>query len=300
MSKKIKDPYYKREKEKYALPIPSRELIMQVLEEFGKPMSRNQLLNQLQIKEDSEQEAIGFRLKAMLRDGQVMQDRRGRFCLLNRINLQRGTVQGHADGFGFFIPDDGSDDMVLSAKEMRAVMHGDIVLAYQSGMDRRGRYEAKIHEVIEHVNQTVVGRFFAEHGVGFVLPDNKRLTQDISIPMEFASKAKNGQIVLAEIIAFPSKRNQAIGRIIHILGEHMAPGMEIEVSIHAHGIPVAWPEAVLAEVAQISQKVSAEQIKGRADLRDLPFVTIDGVDAKDFDDAVYCEPRESGGWTLYV
>lgn len=300
VSKKIKDPYYKREKEKYALPIPSRELIMQVLEEFGKPMSRNQLLNQLQITEDSEQEAIGFRLRAMLRDGQIMQDRRGRFCLLNRINLQRGTVQGHADGFGFFIPDDGSDDMVLSAKEMRAVMHGDIVLAYQSGMDRRGRYEAKIHEVIEHVNQTVVGRFFSEHGVGFVLPDNKRLTQDISIPMEFASKAKNGQIVLAEIIAFPSKRNQAIGRIIHILGEHMAPGMEIEVSIHAHGIPVAWPEAVLAEVAQIPQKVSAEQIKGRADLRDLPFVTIDGEDAKDFDDAVYCYKKPKGGYQLYV
>ncbi|WP_026069210.1 ribonuclease R [Legionella tunisiensis] len=300
MSKKPKDPFYKREKEKYAIPIPSRELIMQVLEEFGRPMSRNQLISKLEVDQASEQEALGFRLKAMLRDGQIMQDRRGRFCLLRRINLQRGTVQGHPDGFGFFIPDDEGEDMVLSAKEMQTVMNGDLVLAYQTGVDRRGRPEGKIHEVIQHANATVVGRYFTEHGVGFVIPDNKRLTQDISIPLEFAANAKNGQMVLAELIAFPSKRNQAIGKVIHILGDHMAPGMEIEVAIHAHGIPADWPDDVIAEVAKIPQKVSDEQLKGRADLRELPFVTIDGDDAKDFDDAVYCYAKPKGGYQLYV
>ncbi|WP_347251692.1 ribonuclease R [Legionella sp.] len=300
MSKKSKDPFYKREKEKYAIPIPSRELIMQELEDFGRPMTRTQLFTRLEVENESEQEALGFRLKAMLRDGQIMLDRRGRFCLLKRINLQRGTIQGHPDGYGFFIPAGGGEDMILSAKEMRTVMHGDLVLAYQSGADRRGRPEGKIHEIIEHANATVVGRFFTEHGVGFVIPDNKRLTQDISIPLEFAGGAKNGQMVLIEVIAFPSKRNQAIGKVIHILGDHMAPGMETEVAIHAHGIPAEWPEEVTAEVAKIPQKITEDQLKNRVDLRHLSFVTIDGEDAKDFDDAVYCYQKPKGGYQLYV
>ncbi|HHT7362517.1 TPA: ribonuclease R [Legionella pneumophila] len=300
MSKKSKDPFYKREREKYAEPIPSREYIMEILDEYGRPMSRSKLFDKLDLSSESQQESLGFRLKAMLRDGQIMQDRRGRFCLLQKINLLRGTVQGHPDGFGFFIPDDGSEDMVLSAKEMRAVMHGDVVLAYQSGLDRRGRSEAKIHEVLEHANTTVVGRFFTDHGVNFVIPDSKRLTQDISIPQEFIGDAKNGQIVLVELIAYPNKRSQAIGRVIHILGEHMAPGMEIQVAIHAHGIPFEWPDDVLAEVGKIPQQISEEQLKGRTDLRNLPFVTIDGEDAKDFDDAVYCYKKPKGGFQLYV
>ncbi len=300
MSKKSKDPFYKRESEKYADPIPSREYIMEVLDDYGRPMSRNQLFDKLHLSEESRQESLGFRLKAMLRDGQIMQDRRGRFCLLQKINLRRGTIQGHPDGFGFFMPDDGGDDMVLSAKEMRSVMHGDIVLAYQAGVDRRGRPEGKIHEVLEHANATVVGRYFTDHGVNFVLPDSKRLTQDISIPDEFINGARNGQMVLVELIAFPNKRAQAIGKVIHILGEHMAPGMEIQVAIHAHGIPFEWPDDVLAEVAKIPQQVTETQIKGRTDLRSLPFVTIDGEDAKDFDDAVYCYKKPKGGFQLYV
>jgi ribonuclease R len=300
VGKKKKDPFYKRESEKYADPIPSREFIMEVLNDYGKPMSRYQLFDKLHLGEESKQEALGFRLKAMLRDGQIMQDRRGRFCLLQKINLRRGSVQGHPDGFGFFIPDEGGADMVLSAKEMRAVMHGDLVLAYQTGVDRRGRPEAKIHEVLEHANATVVGRFFSDHGVSFVLPDSKRLTQDISIPHEFVGNATNGQIVLVELIAYPNKRAQAIGKVIHVLGEHMAPGMEIQVAIHAHGIPFEWPDDVIAEVSKISQQISENQIQGRTDLRNLPFVTIDGDDAKDFDDAVYCYKKPKGGFQLYV
>ena len=300
MSKKSKDPFYKRESEKYADPIPSREFIMEILNEYGRPMSRNQLFDKLNLDVESKQESLGFRLKAMLRDGQIMQDRRGRFCLLQKINLLRGTVQGHPDGFGFFIPDEGGDDMVLSAKEMRTVMHGDVVLAYQAGVDRRGRPEGKIHEVLEHANATVVGKFFTDHGVSFVLPDSKRLTQDISIPQELVGSAKNGQIVLVELIAYPNKRAQAIGKVIHILGEHMAPGMEIQVAIYAHGIPFEWPDDVSAEVAKIPQHVTDSQLKGRTDLRTLPFVTIDGEDAKDFDDAVYCYKKPKGGFQLYV
>jgi len=304
MSKQSKssssDPFYKRESEKYDEPIPSREFIMQVLKDYGRPMSRTHLIEALDVEEESKQTALGFRLRAMLRDGQLMQDRRGRYCLLKHINLQRGTIQGHPDGYGFFIPDLGGDDMMLSAREMREVMHGDTVLAYQTGQDRRGRLEGKIHEVIEHANMTVVGRFFSEHGIHFVVPDSKRLTQDISIPPELISNAKDGQMVLVELLAYPSKKSQAIGKILHVIGDHMAPGMEIEVAILAHGIPAQWPADVAASVASIPQTVDKSQLKGRTDLRELPFVTIDGDDAKDFDDAVYCRSNPRGGYQLYV
>ena len=300
MSKKHQDPFHKRESEKYEHPIPSREYILSVLETVGRPIARNQLIKKLDIDEPAKQDALNFRLRAMLRDGQLMQDRRGRYCLFDKINLQRGTIQAHPDGFGFFIPEDSGDDMVLSATEMRGVMHGDTVLAFQTSVDKRGRPEGKIHEVIEHANATIVGRFFSEHGVHFVVPDSKRLTQDISIPMEGDLSAKNGQIVLVEIIAFPNKRSQAIGKVIHILGEHMAPGMEIEVSILAHGIPATWPDDVLMAVAKIKQSVDPADVKNRKDLRDLPFVTIDGEDAKDFDDAVYCYAKPKGGFQLFV
>lgn len=215
--KKRQDPHFQREKEKYEFPIPSRELILKILEEDGRPMSKNKLLDQLDVSAE-ETAALGYRLKAMIRDGQIMQDRRGRFCLVGRIHLIRGKIQGHPDGFGFFIPDDGSEDMMISPKDMRALMHGDHVLAYQSGVDRRGRPEATIREIIEHANLRIVGRFFTEYEVGYLIPDNKRITQDITIPLTLAMSAQSGQIVLVEIISFPTKRNQAIGKVIEILG----------------------------------------------------------------------------------
>ncbi len=294
------DPHYQRESEKYKEPIPSREWIIQVLEEYGRPMSRSRLTDTLQITEEPRKEALSFRLRAMLRDGQLMLDRRNRYCLLKKINLRPGTVHAHPDGYGFFIPDDEGDDMLLSAREMRNVMHGDKVLGYPIGVDRRGRSEGKIHEVLEHVNQTVVGRYICEHGVNFVIPDSKHLTQDISIAPEHISGAQSGQIVLVEMLAYPDKQMQAIGKIIHVLGDHMAPGMEIEVAILAHGIPDKWPEAVIKEVSAIRQQVSAADLVQRTDLRHLPFVTIDGEDAKDFDDAVFCQKKNNGNYQLYV
>ena len=300
MTKKTKDPFHKREQEKYDNPIPSREFIMMVLEDFGRPITLSQIIKNLDIDETSKQEALNFRLRAMLRDGQLMQDRRGRYCLFERINLRRGTIQAHPDGYGFFISNTEEPDMMISAAEMRGVMHGDVVLAFQTSVDRRGRLEGKIHEVIEHANASVVGRFFSEHGVSYVVPDSKRLTQDISVPTEHTLGAQNGQIVLLEILAFPNKRSQAVGKVVNIVGEHMAPGMEIEISILAHSIPYDWPDDVNKEVAKIKQSVEEQDLNKRSDLRDLPFVTIDGADAKDFDDAVYCVARPKGGFILYV
>ena len=295
-----KDPHHRREKEKYAKPIPSREYILDILDSFGRPMSKNQLFEALSLVDAEAQEAMGFRLRAMLRDGQLMQDRRNRFCILKKLILERGTIQAHPDGFGFFIPDEGDEDMVLSPKEMKTVMHGDVVLAYQFALDRRGRKEAKIHEVLTHVNQTIVGRYFFEHGVGFVVPDSKRINCDIVIPAEFSFKAKNGQIVLVEMIAFPTKRTQPVAKVIQVLGDHMAPGMETDMAILSYGIPSEFPEPVLKAAKNISQKVSQDEVNGRHDLRHLPFVTIDGEDAQDFDDAVFAEKKAKGGFRLFV
>lgn len=297
--KKSKDPFLKREKEKYKTPIPSREYILEVLAEFGRPIGRQELADALGIK-PQEDEVFGYRLKAMLRDGQIMQDRKSRLCLIDKINVKPGRIHAHPEGFGFFIPDDGSDDMVISPKEMRQVMHGDRVLAFQGSIDRRGRPEAQIQEIIEHANPNVVGRFYSECGVGFVVPDNTRLTQDILVPLPWSMDAQNGHMVSVSLEAFPTKKNQAIGKVTKILGEHMAPGMETEVAIRAHGIPHEWPEAVIAETTTVPRDVSGESIKGRQDLRDLNFVTIDGEDARDFDDAVFAEVLPKGGFRLLV
>ena len=299
-SRHKQDPFHQREREKYAEPIPSREFILETLTALGRPLSKKQLFAALNLSKTAEQDALGFRLRAMIRDSQLMQDRRGRYCLLDKINLQRGTVQGHPDGFGFFIPDEGPKDLLISAREMRAVMHGDVVLAHQAGVDRRGRPECKIHEVIEHANPRVVGRFFSDQGIHFVAPDSKRLTRDISIPAEHTNNASNGQVVLLDILSYPNKQADAIGKVIQILGEHMAPGMEIKVAVLAHGIPTEWPDDVHASLKSVPDTVLESDIKKRTDLRDLPFVTIDGEDAKDFDDAVYCKPKPKGGYQLYV
>lgn len=299
-NRKKNDPHASREAKKYAHPIPSREYILEYLEQLGRPASLKHLISALELDKEEESEALGYRLKAMVRDGQLMIDRRGRFCLLEKLTLVRGKVQGHADGFGFLVPDDGGDDLFLSAKQMMRVMHGDVVLARKSGADRRGRQEAIIHEIIERANRTVVGRYYVEHGVGFVEPDNKRLSQDVLIPDEHVNHAKKADMVLVEILAQPTKCSRPIGRVVEILGEHMAPGMETDVAIYSHGLPNQWPEEVLESCQAFRLELTQQDYEGRNDLRQVPFVTIDGEDARDFDDAVYCKPKTKGGWQLFV
>ncbi len=302
-SRQKRDPFYERERKKYDSPIASREFILETLKTFGRPMTKEQLTTKLKLSKVAEEEALGFRLRAMMRDSQLMQDRKGRYCLLDKINLLCGKVQAHPDGFGFFIPNDDTKktkDLLISPREMRAVMHGDLVLVHQTGLDRRGRPECKVHEVLKHANPRVVGRFFSEQGICFIRPDNKRLTQDIIIPKEHTNQAKKDQVVLIEMLSYPSKHSKPIGKVIQVLGEHMAPGMEIKVATLAHGIPTEWPEEVHETLKSIPDTVTEKDLNGRTDLRRLPFVTIDGEDAKDFDDAVYCKPKPRGGYQLYV
>lgn len=293
------DPHREREARKYAHPIPSRELILETLSDTGVPLTFDKVAATLDIYEERELVALQRRLGAMVRDGQLVCNRRDAYCLVNKRDLIAGRVIGHQDGFGFVKPDNGGDDVYLYPRQMRGLFHNDRVVVRVTGRDGRGRLEGSVVEVLDRNTRTVVGRFYQESGVGFVVPDNKRLAHDIIIPSDRISGAGQGQIVVAEIMEQPTKRTQPIGKIIEVVGDHMAPGMETDIAIRTHDLPLEWPEQVQAEIAGLGTEVPAEAKEGRAELRRLPLVTIDGADARDFDDAVYCE-RKPKGWKLLV
>ena len=293
------DPHRDREARKYEQPIPSREFILERLAARGTPASFSQIADELKLSSDQDLEALRRRLRAMERDAQLIVTRQGDYGLTQKMDLIAGRVVGHPDGFGFLVPDEGGDDLFLSPKQMRSLLHGDRVLASVIGIDRRGRREGGLVEVLERANQRVVGRFHMEHGMSFVIPSNTRINQDIAIPPEHRGGATLNQIVEVEIIEQPNPRSQPIGRITEVLGDHMAPGMEIDIAIRSHDLPYQWPKALEREIAGLTAEVPETAKQGRTDLRDLPLVTIDGEDARDFDDAVYCEPHGKG-WRLIV
>lgn len=299
--KKIKDPFAKREANNYENPIPSREYILDYLAKVGEPLSYEALCGALHLETDEQLEALRRRLIAMSRDGQILKTRKDKYALIDMLDLIRGRVLGHPDGHGFIIPEDGSEDVFLNHKQMRMVFSGDVVLGRAIKKDYRGRREAVIVRVLQRRHEKIVGRFAVESGVGFVVPDNKRITNDIIVPPTEQSGAKPGDVVTVEVSVQPTMRTQAVGKIVEVLGAHMAPGMETDVAIRAHALPHEWSQDVLSEANAIPDEVDLNDVGdlARKDLRDLPFVTIDGEDARDFDDAVFCQKKRTG-YTLYV
>ena len=293
------DPFAEREAAKYENPIPSRELIVELLKHVGKPLLRKEIALEFGLTDPEQVEALRRRLRAMERDGQLLFNRRQKYCLVNSKDLIAGRVLGHADGFGFLKPDDGTDDLFLSPREMRSLMHNDRALVRVAGVDRKGRREGAVVEILERNTHQVVGRLFNERGVTYVVPDKKNIAQDILIPPDGLAKAKKGQIVVVEIIEQPTSHSQPIGRIVEVLGKHMAPGMEIEMAIRTHELPHQWPKTLLDEIKAFSNEVPESAKENRVDLRNVPLVTIDGEDARDFDDAVYCR-KTGNGWKLLV
>lgn len=293
------DPHADREADKYENPIPSREFIIELLEKEQKPLRIKQIATILEIDGDDRFEALSRRLKAMVRDGQILRNRRGAFGLIQKMDLIKGKVIGHPGGFGFVQPEEGGGDLFLGDREMHKVFHGDKVIASVIGVDRKGRREGMIVEIIEHANQTILGRLHLEDGLGWVQPNNNKIAQDIFIPQDGLLDAEEGQIVMVEVIHQPTKRSSAIGKIIEVVGDYLAPGMEIDSAIHAYDIPNEWPEELIEQLDKIPDEVTEEDKKGRKDLRSLPLVTIDGADSKDFDDAVFAKRRKNG-WRLVV
>jgi len=300
------DPHAQREAAQYETPLPSRELILQIMSDQGVPLSVEQIHSLLDIAE-SERENFNRRLNAMEREGQIMRNRKDALCLSEKIHVIAGTVLGHPDGFGFLVPDDKTkhpDDLFLGPREMAQVMHGDRAMVRIAGLDRKGRPEGKIVEVLERSTKTLVGRILRGTGVTIVAAEDKRINQDILIPYHLDMGAKPGQVVMVELTEQPSSHAHPMGKVVQILGNYADSGMEIEIALRKHKLPHEFSSAAISQAERIPKLVQPADYKGRIDLREMPLITIDGETARDFDDAVYAEllssDKPSLGWRLVV
>jgi ribonuclease R len=281
--------------------IPSREEILGVFRDAKGPLDSGALARALQVDPEAEG-VLTRRLNAMERDGQLRANPAGQYALTDHSSFISGRVSAHRDGYGFVIPDEPGADLFLSDKEMQKVLHGDKVLARVVGTDRRGRPEGTIVEVTERANTHVIGRLLQENGAWIVAPEDKRIAQDILVEGS-PGKAKSGQVVSVELVEQPSRFRQPIGRIVEVLGELDDPGMEIEIAVRKFGVPHVFSQAAQKQANKLPNEVRDADLVDRVDLRDVPLVTIDGEDARDFDDAVYCEPIKIGrtrGYRLLV
>ncbi len=291
-----KNRYSSREIKAWA---PERNEIIEMLQKRGRPLQRRDIADTLKVESDDSREILRRRLRAMVRDGQLIQTRRNAYGLPERMDLVRGRISAHRDGFGFVIPDDGGSDLYISSREMRKVLHGDRVLAGVTGTDRHDRREGVIADVLERANDSIVGRYVEENGIALVVPDDPRINQDVMVPLKDSAGARPGQVVVATIVTEPTERTPPVGKITEILGQSGAPGMATEIAIRSHGIPFEWPAGVEAQAQACGDTVPEPLKAGRKDLRDLPLLTIDGADARDFDDAVYAR-KQKKGWRLIV
>ena len=284
---------------RYKHPIPDRNALLDYLRDRGKPQSSEDIAAAFDVRTERSQERLLDQLNSMARAGQVLRNRGGDFCLVEKLDLVPGVVRGHPDGFGFVMPDDGSERIHLSPKEMRTVFHGDRVAAKVEGHDRRDRPYGRIVEILERGTEEIAGQFIRERGIGLVIPDNPKIDHRILIPKGEAGNARAGQVVVARILDYPSRSEQPTGTVVQVLGDPAQSGIATDIAIHAHGIPTKWPREVTAAAEKYGRNVPTTAKRGRVDLRDMDLVTIDGQDARDFDDAVYCE-SSGKGWRLVV
>jgi len=278
----------------YQHPIPKRDKVLDFLRESGRPLKVDALLDEFRLKGQKMRTQLVEMLRKMVTAGQIIENRRGEFCLIERLNLVTGKVSGHRDGFGFVARDDSEDDVYLSAREMRALFDGDRVAIKITGEDRRGRAEGKLVEVLERGVREIAGQFIRERGIGVVIPDNPRFSHRILIAKGAAGAATHGQIVVARILDYPTYVEQATGEIIQVIGHPDDKGIATDIAIQSHAIPTDWPRAVTEQAAEFGAEVPGAVKKDRVDLRDTNLLTIDGADARDFDDAVFCEPSGKG------
>ena len=300
MKRKLKiDPFFEREAKKYKKPIPSREFIIQYLEGLGVPEGFQKLSKELRIKGKGLHNALKRRLNAMIRDGQLLTDRRGRYALVNKMNLISGRVTSHRDGYGFLVPDDEGDDLFLSPKQMKPLFPGDRILASVISRRDNGKCEGAVVEILARSFTKIVGKFLIKNGVSFIIPGNRDYNREILIPKDQIGAAKQKDWVLAEIISYPTIYNSATARIVEVLGKKVTPDLEIKIASSTYGLSDIWSKAVIREGKKLTKSGISCISSRRRDLRSMPLVTIDGENAKDFDDAIYCE-KQRASWILYV
>ncbi len=272
--------------------------LLQRLADIGIPLAIDELASQLAIQGRT-RATFDAAIDLLMRRGDVIVNRKGELCLAQKIDVVAGTVTGHPDGYGFFVPDAGGDDFYLSPREMHKLLHGDRAAVREIGVDRRGRREGEVVEVLERRTREVVGRLHEERGVWFVVAENRRISQDLLVPEGEQHGARSGHVVVAEIIEQPGPDREAVARVKEVLGGVTDPGMEIEIALRKHALPFEFSNEAKRQAKRLPVDVRAADRKGREDLTHLPIVTIDGETAKDFDDAVWCEPT-GGGYRLIV
>ena len=292
------DPHAEREAAKYDKPIASRELILELLEQHNTPLSAQKIAELLNMQEE-QLIALQRRLFAMHREGQLIKNRKSAFSIPDRSALLKGTVLAHRDGYGFLQVSEG-DDLYLSQREMRKVFNGDVALAAITHIKANGKKEAEIVEVVERHTEQIVGKLLIDGEKMRVIPQSPKINHSIFIEQEHTISAAHEQLVIVDITRQPDAYRAPKGIIVDVLGDELDPGMEIEIAVRNFGIPHTWPEELLIEAKALGEEPKEADKKHRVDLRDLPLVTIDGEDARDFDDAVYCEKKPSGGWRLWV
>ncbi len=282
----------------YRHPVPDARVITQVLESAGVPMTLEALTAALDVKGPKAARALQERLRKMAASGRLLVNRSGEYCLLEKIGAVTGIVSAHRDGFGFLLPEDGTADVYLPFQEMRSLLHGDRVAVRVDGHGRGGRRSGTVVEILERGKHSVVGTYQRDHGIGYVV-ETGRSPHHFLVPDHQRAGAQPGQLVKLEITEYPGARKEAQGKIVRLLGNLDDPGMATEVAIELFELPVAWNSGARKLAGSLGDRVSPADKKGRTDLRDTPLVTIDGEDARDFDDAVFAEPVEDG-WRLLV
>ena len=277
------------------------DAVLAALRASGVPMPAHELARRLKLH-DAEHPAFTGVLEQLEHSGTAIRNRRGAICLVEHLDLVRGTVHGHRDGYGFLIRDDKAPDCFIDARQMQKVLHGDRVVAREIGIDRRGRCEVAIVEVIERANNTIVGRLRRDYGVLVVEPEDRRISRSLVVAPDGAGSAAPGQVVVAEIIAQPARNAPPVARVVEVLGSYTDPGMEIEIALRKHRLPYRFSEAAEEDASRFGTSPRPSDSRGRTDLRALALVTIDGENARDFDDAVYCEASKEGrgGFRLVV
>ncbi|MBW2475694.1 MAG: ribonuclease R [Deltaproteobacteria bacterium] len=264
-----------------------------------RPMSLKDIQRALDLNVANRKE-IGKLLKALVREGSLVQVKGGRFAMPKQISLVAGTLSVHRDGYGFVSRADGKDDIFIPARYVRPAMHGDrVIVRLEKGLKSR-RFEGRIVRVEQRAQNRIVGRFQSTKAVGYLVPADPRLRDDIIIPAGHQLNARSGEMVIAEIETYPSRSRAASARVVDVLGEASDPDVEIRVAAIRFGLPYEFSQQALAEATQIPKSVLPEDLPGRADLRHLPFVTIDGETARDFDDAVHLEALPGKGYRLRV
>jgi len=272
--------------------------LLAALTDAGVPLASDELAVRLGLGR-RERGALDDAIARLHERGDIHVNRKGQLCIASKLDLVAGRLEGHPDGYGFLIRDDAGPDVALTARAMRQALHGDRVSVRVTGQDRRGRPEGEIVEVLERAHREVVGRLHEGQGVSFVVAENRRIAQDLIVPSKDRGEAKPGDVVVVEIVEYPTAEREPIARVIEVLGRATDPGIEIEIALRKHALPFEFSKATAAQAKKLPAKVLAAERAGRVDLTVVPLVTIDGETAKDFDDAVWCE-RKGKGWRLVV